>query len=89
MHKYTREQYLAAYERWRQTQRYVIDLAGLQFQERQACLATRNRAWDDYCDARDWVKPGTSRSRRLRREQLAGENVVVLRKTTDSPGPLQ
>lgn len=82
-HRYTREQFEAAYQRWRATQRYVVDLLGLPFMERQACLAVRNKAWDEYCDARDWAKPGTNRSRRVRLEQLqeSDTNVVPIKKS--------
>jgi hypothetical protein len=56
---------LTAYEKWRSTQPLVEDLFNLPFDEQRLAMSIRNQAWDEYCDIRDGLKPGSSKTKRL------------------------
>jgi hypothetical protein len=63
--RYTEQEVRNAYLRW-VAARKGIDREHTHLSEFEAAWTERKDAWDSYCDARDDLGPGTSRSRRIR-----------------------
>ena len=76
MIQYTPEQLREVYQKWCATQGLVMDLEVLSVEQIQIAMSLRNASWDEYCDVRDKLRKGTSRSRRLLK--LQRENVVPI-----------
>lgn len=71
MTRYSREQILAAYHKWVGTRVLVQKFDGYPEDQVRLAMSIRNESWDEYCDARDGLRKGTSRNRRTYREERA------------------